>query len=368
VKEIEKISSFQFFILVVMFVLGSAVLFLPTVIAAAAKEDAWIVAIIGGILGLGIALLYVKLAASYQGDNLTQMYESAFGIVIGKLLTIIFCYYCLVLASLILRGIGDFMVSQIMPETPIEVIMGMFIVFIIIAQKYGIEVFARSAEIFFPWVIFLLVLAVSIIFRDIKVSEIFPILDKGIKPILKGTFSYLGFPYLECVLLLMVVPYLNQFKKVKKTWLLGTFAGSIILFIAVILSITVLGPEITSRQSYVMYVLAKKIGIRDVFERMEVIFAIFWILTIFYKLLLCIFCLTRAVGSLFKLTNEDFLIFPLGVYIYCTAIISGENVVYLNDFSSEIWPFFALQTGLILPLILLLIGKFHKNQSEKSNT
>jgi spore germination protein KB len=359
-KKIEKISSFQFFILVIMYVVGSSVLYIPTVLAANAKEDAWIVGIIGGIIGVGIVFLYVKTAEASQGKDLIQMYDSVFGFILGKVFTVIFCFFCLILASLILRGIGDFMVTQIMPETPIEIIMGLFIFFVIFAQKYGVEVFARSAEIFFPWIIFLFSFGVSMILPDVQFNRILPILDNGIKPILKGTFSYLGFPYLECVLLLMILPYCNQFKLAKKSWVLGTVIGAIILLIPVVLSLMVLGPETTARQSYVTYVLAKKMGVPHVFERMEVIIAIFWIITIFYKLLLCSFSLTKSVGALLKVEDEKILTFPLGIFIFCTAIISGEDVVYLNDFSSNVWPFFALQTGLLLPLFILLILKVKK--------
>jgi spore germination protein KB len=365
-KEIGKISALQFFILVVMFVVGSAVLYIPTVLAASAKQDAWIVGFLGGILGIGVSFIYVKIAGALEGKDLVQMYETVFGLVIGKILTCIFSFYCLILASLIVRGIGDFMTTQIMPETPIEIIMALFLLIIIMAQKYGVEVFSRTAEIFFPWIITLFLLGVLMILPDIDVTKILPILDEGIKPILKGTYSYLGFPYFECVLLLMFVPNWNQ-NMSKKSWILGTACGAIILLIAVILAIMVLGPENTARQSYVTYILAKKMGIPQVFERVEVIIAIFWIFTIFYKLLLCSFCLTKSVGTLFKLTNEKTLVFPLGIFIFCTSIISGENIVVLNDFSSHIWPIFAIQTGLIIPLMILLIEKIKKVKKYRTN-
>jgi spore germination protein KB len=368
VKKIEKISSFQFFILVIMFVVGSSVLYIPTVLAASAKEDAWIVGVIGGALGVGIVFLYIKMAEYSQGKDLIQMYDSVFGFIMGKVFTIIFCFYCLIIASLILRGIGDFMFTQIMPETPIEIIMGLLIFFVINALKYGVEVFARTAEIFFPWIIFLFIFGVSMILPDIEFLRIFPILDNGIKPILKGTFSYLGFPYLECILLLMLLPYCNDLKKAKKSWIFGTIGGAIILLIPVVLSIMVLGPELTANNSYVTYTLAKKMGIPHVFERMEVIIAIFWIITIFYKLLLCSFCLTKSVGTLLKVEDEKILAFPLGIILFCTAIISGEDVVYLNDFSSNIWPFFALQTGLLFPLLILLIQIVKKRIKQKELT
>ncbi|MEH7012458.1 endospore germination permease [Neobacillus niacini] len=367
-KQIEKISSFQFFILVFLFVIGSSVLYIPTVLVASAKEDGWLVAIIGGILGIGISLFYVKLAARLQGKNMIQMYDEVFGAVIGKFFTLLFAYFCLILSSLILRGIGDFMVTQVMNETPVEIIMSCFVLIIIMAKKYGIEVLARTAEIFFPWIIFLFLLGVILILPELNLQWIFPILDNGIKPLMKGTISYLGFPYSECVLLLMVVPYLSQFQTAKKTWLLGTTAGAFVLFLPVIISIMVLGPDLTARQSYVTYILAKKMTIPRVIERMEVIIAIFWIFTIFYKLLLCFFCLTKSLGAFFKIENENILAYPLGMLLIGTSIISGENVITLNEFSSTVWPFFTFQMGIVLPVMVLLIDVVIKHRQPNKNS
>jgi spore germination protein KB len=365
VKQQERISAFQFFILVYLFVIGSSVLYIPTALVASAKEDAWIVAIIGGILGVGISLFYMKLANHLQGKNMVQMYDSVFGVFIGKTLTLLFFYFCLILASMILRGIGDFMVTQVMSDTPVEVIMGGFVLIIVWAQKYGIEVFARTAEIFFPWTIFLFFLGVFLLLPEVKFERLLPLLDNGVKPLMSATVSYLGFPYFECVLLLMVVPYLRQSQFGKKSWALGTMAGALILFIPVILSIMVLGPELTANQSYVTYILAKKMTIPRVIERMEVIIAIFWIFTIFYKLLICFFCLTKSLGSFLKIENDNILTYPLGMLVIATAIIIGDNVVILNNFSNRIWPIFAFQMGIVLPAIIFIthtVKKIRKSQ------
>ncbi|MEH7250635.1 endospore germination permease [Neobacillus niacini] len=354
-QSIEKISSFQFFILVFLFVIGSSVLHIPTVLVAAAKEDGWLVSIIGGLLGIGISLFYGLLAQRLRGKNMLQMYEEVFGAAIGKVFTLLFAYFCLILSSMILRGIGDFMVTQIMHETPIEIIMACFVFIIIMAKKYGIEVFARTAEIFFPWIIFLFFFAIVLILPKLNFQWIYPILDNGIKPLIKGTIYYLGFPYFECVLLLMVVPYLKSFQKTKKILVLGTTGGAFVLFVTVIVAIMVLGADLTESQSYVTYILAKKLSIPRVLERMEVIIAVFWIFTIFYKLLLCFFCLTKSIGALFTIENENILAYPLGMLLIGTTIIAGENVVTLNDFSSTIWPFFSFQMGIVLPLLVLLV-------------
>ncbi|MGK0701002.1 GerAB/ArcD/ProY family transporter [Priestia flexa] len=56
------ISSKQFFIISIMFLVGDGILYVPTIVATSAKEDSWIVGIISIIETLLIVWGYARLA------------------------------------------------------------------------------------------------------------------------------------------------------------------------------------------------------------------------------------------------------------------------------------------------------------------
>lgn len=69
--------------------------------------------------------------------------------------------FVFLLASFLLRVVGTFMTTHIMPETPIEVIHIVFISVVILAVRLGLENIGRASEIFLPWVMILFLLLVG---------------------------------------------------------------------------------------------------------------------------------------------------------------------------------------------------------------
>lgn len=62
-----------------------------------------------------------------------------------------------------------------------------------------------------------------------------------------------------------------------------------------------------------------------------------------------------------KLQDYRPLIFPFGILLIAFTLIMAPNTVHYSKFISDIWPFYAMTFGFLLPLILLIITKVQKN-------
>lgn len=340
-----------------IFCVGSAILFIPSILAATAQRDAWLASILGTILGLGLIWFYSKLYVSLKGQTLVQMYDSIFGKWVGKFMTLQFIFYLIFLSSLILRGIGDFLTTQIMKETPMEILIIVLILVVVHGYKYGIQTIARSIEVFMPTLIILYVIALILVTKESKLIKLFPIMENGLKPIINGSFSLFNFPFTEVVIMLMFLPVVKDQDKLKKTFLFGTFLGGIALFFPVFFGIITMGPNMLANDLYPTYTLAKKLGFKDIFERIEVILAIIWLLSIYFKLLLCFTALTESIGHLFNLSERKSLIFPVGWILYGTTILLADSNVYFFEFNAKIWPVYALTIGFLIPMAMFVVHK-----------
>ena len=184
--ENGKIAARQFAMLVFMFTAGSSLLLAPAMLAAPAKQDAWLAGILGVGAGLLFGLLYTKLGRLYPEMNLAQYSEKILGKWMGKAVSILFLPFPFLLASLVLRNIGDFLTTYIMPETPIQFIHILMLIVVMMGIRLGIETIARAAEIIFPWFILLFLLLVIFVSPQIEVQKIQPVLEEGMKPVLHG--------------------------------------------------------------------------------------------------------------------------------------------------------------------------------------
>lgn len=245
----------------------------------------------------------------------------------------------------------------ILVETPIEIIMLLFILTSLIGVRLGLEVISRSLLIFFPWIIMLLFFLTLFLIPEIKVENIQPILEGGIKPVLKGTFHQLGIPYLQLIIFLMITPYVNEKANMRKYFYKGMVIGGMVLLIVILLCIWVLNVKLTSFQSYPVYTLGKKINVANFFNRIEVVVAIIWVITTYFKLTICFYGLSLGLAQMINLKNYQILLFPLSLLIFSMSIFFYPDVVFFNDFALKAFIPFLLIICFILPLSLLITAK-----------
>jgi spore germination protein KB len=353
----EKIGNRQFTILVIFFTIGSSILITPSMLTGEARQDAWMASILGMVVGMGLVYLYQKLGTRFPESTLVHMNEIILGKWLGKMVSLLTCFFFLLLASLVLRNIGDFMTSMIMPETPIQFIHIIFITISVIAIRLGIEAIARAGEVFFPWLMFFIFIIGVTLVPLIKLKHIQPIGENGVKHVILAASHIVGTPFLELVVLLMILPFANHNKSIGKAFVAGVLIAGVVLLLLTMLSVLVLGADITTRQIYPTYILAKKINVGRFFERMEVIVAGIWFLTIFFKLTVCFYAATLGLSQTFRLMDYKPLTLPLGMLIVSLSILSYPNITYFQNFALQIWPSFAFSYGFVLPVLLLITAK-----------
>ena len=107
----------------------------------------------------------------------------------------------------------------------------------------------------------------TVLTPDFDWKHIQPVLGKGNMPVLSATIPYIGFPFCELVLFLLVYPKVRIPKQAGHAFLKGTLLGGIVLFVITLLSILVLGGENTASYMYSSFELAKKIKIGEAYSK-----------------------------------------------------------------------------------------------------
>lgn len=153
-------------------------------------------------------------------------------------------------------------------------------------------------------------------------------------------------------------------KEMKKAFYIGTFIGGIVITSLTILCILVLGVDITIRQTFPSYVLGKKISIGDFLERIEVIVAIIWIITIYFKVTISYYILNIGLAQIFGLKDYKILLFPLALLIITFSIFMHPDIVHLSNYIADTLTPYSLTICFFLPLLLLVIGKMRKKRKD----
>jgi spore germination protein KB len=339
---------------------GPAILFMPSILATAAKQDAWISAVIGVGFGLILVCLYSIIGSRFPEKTLFQYSELILGKWLGKIVSLLFLFFFMYLAAHILRNIEDFITVQIMPETPIQFIGIIFLSIVIMGTRLGLEPIARTGEILFPWVILFFIIILVTLPVEFEVNKIKPVFEQGIKPILKGSTSVIAFPFMEAVIFLMLFPFVNKTKEAKKSFIAASLVGGLVIIIITVYSILVLGADFTARNLFPSYALAKQINIANFFQRVEAIVAGMWFISIFFKLTICFYASAMGLAQLLNLKEFRPLTLPLGMIILVLSIIISPNMVEFQSFLSKYDFPFDLTFGLFLPLLILIVDVVRK--------
>ncbi|KRF15593.1 hypothetical protein ASG93_33540 [Paenibacillus sp. Soil787] len=353
VLEKGNIAGRQFMVLVVFYILGSAILFIPGKLTVPGKQDSWIAALVATGIGLLIVSLYNVIMRRNPTMTIVEYSEHVLGKWFGKIVALIFLSFFYILIGLDVRDIGDFLSTQVMPETPIQAFFIPFLCVVIFGARYGLEVYARFAELFFPVILLLYFILVISISPQIKLENIQPVFEHGIKGIATAAPVMIGFPMSELVALLMIYPYVNQQIMAAKGFLIGTLIGGMMLTLITFISIGVLGPFGTVSTSYPSYLLAQKINIGDFFQRVEAIIAVIWFFTLFTRVIIFFYAIVLGLAQIMKLKDYRPLIIPIGLILLPFAQTVSPNFIHIIQTTKYEWVMYQITCGVIFPLLLL---------------
>jgi spore germination protein KB len=357
-----KISSFQIMVLAMLFTSSTSTVMVPSLLAELSGKDAWIAAIIGVVLGLLFPLLYVRLASRHTNLNLVELIEKILGKRAGKLISFLFFLHFLILGSGLVRHSADFLLVNMLGGTPIEFLSILIVLIIVFAARSGLEVIARAAEIFFPWVVFLFLLLIIVLVPEMDLSHTQPIFENGIKPILHGSFVILGTPFLDMITFLVFFSAVNNKKQAGKALIVGTFLGGVVLIINVCLAIFVLGDEFAARSTYALYTLAKQINIGGFLNRIEAIVAVIWFLSAFFKMTLSFYAAVVTFAQVMNLKEYRSVTFPFGIFAVILSLLLFPNMSYFDTFVKVTWTPYLFTYGLFIPVVLLIIDSLKRKK------
>jgi spore germination protein KB len=352
----SKISIRQFQLLVIFYTIGTTILVAPSALAASAKQDAWIAAIAGVCLSILIVWFYTKFGQKMKEMNFVEYSRAVLGNILGTVVSINFVFFGFLGAAELLFYVGNFMVTQILIDTPIQFIQMLFVVIVVMAIRLGIETIARAGEIFFPWFLFLFIALMLFLTPAIRIENIQPVFEVEFKPLLGSAITFAGTAAVPLITFFMFYPAINEPSKVRRAFMSASAIGGIFMVAIAFLSTAVLGADISERLVYPSYALAKKINVGHFIQRVEIIVAALWFLSIFFKLVLYFYACVAGLAEITRIKDYRPLVLPLGMMLVIYGQVVYPNVNYLRYWDSIIWIPYVTVVGLVIPLLLLTVG------------
>lgn len=349
VMQKERISSIQMFLLLSGFLFGSSVILAPT---SGAKNDAWLAIIIGGVGGLFLMWVYASIAFLNPSKSLIDILQEKFGKIIGNIIGLMYVWYFIHLASLVLRDFGEFICTVTYPDTPMVVVIGVFAIVLVYAVNSGIEVLGRVSEV--------LMIIVPIVITIISISLVtihdftafLPVLENGMTPVLGAAFSFIAFPYGETVAFLMLFQHINKREKLSKIVIVSAILSILVGIFIFFRDISVLGGDLMARSTFISHIATMFIPGINVEPLVDLNLSIGGGI----KIAICIYAAVKALSQIAGI--DDYKKLTLAVSTFCVVLSIWEynNIIELFNWADKVWPFYSIPFQIAIPLLLLLLS------------
>ncbi|KRG12733.1 GerAB/ArcD/ProY family transporter [Lederbergia galactosidilytica] len=364
--EPAKISPTQLFVLILLFELGSALLY-P--IGTDANQNAWLAILIAMVGGFAIFLIHYALYSYYPDQLPTTYTQKILGKFFGKIASFLFMLFIMYLAARALRDFGEMLAIIGYPRTPLIINHFILILVAIYAVRKGIEVIGRTGEILFAFIYILAIFGfIFIIASDlIHLNNLKPFLEDGILPVIKVAFTHVVFfPFGEVFVYAMIFPYVNKPKKIKKAGLLALLLIGINLAISTAINISVLGYTKIERTQFPLLNTIQAIEIAEFLQRLDIFFMLSIIILGFFKVAIYFYVVVIGVADLFKVKESSQLAVPLAfVIIFLSIVVANNSLEHIAEAKkiSSIYVQFPFQV--LIPTFLLLIAFFKKRKQNR---
>jgi len=352
VLEKGKISPGQAAVLMILTVLATENLIQPTISANYARADAWMLTVFAAVFQLGLIFIIDRTGKMFPGESPVHWTRTVLGTYLGMAVIILYLFYQLWLNCLIIRTIAEFLLTAFMPDTPIAVFVIVLTLLAAWVVKAGLEVLVRCATFIIPVFLVTFCLILVLLVREMDLSQITPVLEQGIKPVLKGSILPIVWRG-EIVLMFFLWPYLNRPEQGFKAMVWVVVAITIVMLPTTIAVTTIFGPT-APHHIFPTYALVRYISVGQFVERVDAVVMALWIAGAFIKIGAFYYVVCLVLSELLKLKEYQAVVYPLGVIQGVLSIAVAPNVAVLTRILDRVVTSSGLTFEYLIPIVLIV--------------
>jgi spore germination protein KB len=359
--EKARINVRQLFAMIMLFEFGTA-LVLP--IGFASLQAVWIAILLALLGGITLFFVYDYLYRQYPDLPLSGYVQKILGKYIGWIVNLLYLLFFIHNDSRVLRETSELLVTSTYDQTPLFVICALMIIAVVYVLYKGIEVLARTAEIYLLILICLGILGnIFVLFSGIiDIKNLFPLLGKGWKPIVKAAYpNIVMFPFGEMICFTTILPYLNKPQLGRKTGVIALIISGIILSFTHALEVSVLGADIYSRSNFPLFLMITKVNIADFIQRMDAVVILTLIIGAFFKCAINLYAAVIVAGDLFHVDKLQKLVLPIGITVLFTSMMLASNWAEFEQAGRQVIMSVLLPIySVFIPVLLLMVHLIRK--------
>ena len=358
-----KISNIQVRALLVTTIIGIGILSLPNQLANAMDKDGWIAIVLSFIIILPLIIIINKIFDDNPGKDFFEIGNETLGKFFFTICLLIYLAYYITVSAYIARLLGELIKGFLLEDTPIQLIIILFILATAYLVVSELDILARVAYMTYPLVIGFAAILVLVALPGADFTNILPVFQSDISQLPQGMrvgiFSFSGFE-----VLFFAIPYAEDKKGLIKTSISGIAIVSVLYLILFIMTLTQFSLAQIKSDPFPLLMIAKLINLPGYFlQNLDGLVMAIWVVVIFTTLAPVYYSSGKILSKLFKTKTHKIFILVLIPIIYFAAM-APRSIVEINSIMTNIVDYLSAAVVLIIPVILFVVGRIRRRKNQ----
>lgn len=363
-NEKEFVGKYGLFSTIVVSVVGVGVFSYPNSMAKEVGTDGWIVTIVAGFICSMSLLIIYKVVNKNGFIPFYNIMENTVGKLLSKVLALMLSAYFIFSISIGMRIFTEVMKMNLLGRTPTEFILLVMIFTGLYLVRGEVSALVKFNEISFVIMFIPIIIVLLFATRGGDISNVLPVLQHRpndyLNAIISSTYTFGGFE-----IAFLILPYMKEKKKIKKTLLNSMIFISIFYALVVIICLMFFTKDHTRQLLWPTITLIRAVVIPGAFvERWEGIVMTLWVLFYFTTFVNMFYFSGELIKDVFRLGDIKLSSLILAPIIYIVALYP-QNIAEVYEISHKCTPFFIIFSFIFVPLILLLLKGNRKKEEVK---
>jgi len=362
-----KLQKYEAICLILIVMVSKLILNVPYYIIDLVGTGAIINLLYIGVLGLLFVLCLNGLFQKFPNSDIIDISEFLGGKFFKIIMGILYICFFYLAAYVTLTDFANMLKTIYFNNSPLIFILLFFMIGIIVANLVGLKSIVQTICVVVPFTLVSILLALFAVYDDFSFDKFSPFFGYNMQTTfvngLLNTFSLYIITYYYFLMPLLKDSF--TFKKVT-TW--SYIISWLLLFLTVISILTIFPITNDTEPLNSLYLLSRKIELGDFLQRLDALFVLLWIISIFCYLSVCIFMINRVFKKLTNIADEK-LVSLSTTSIFFGLCLLPFNVAISRFMENTIYRYLIIGITFIGCFIILILAnlkfKFKKGNLQK---
>lgn len=352
--ENSRMTQHQLMFVSGFYIFGTMFITLPRSLTVLVQHAGWLCILLAMVLFAGYSWLLARLLNRIGDEGFITYVNGLMGRWLGMPFTLLFLLVpTLFYSAYVMRLVGELFETLVIPETPLGILLVMFLILRYWNVRGGLRSIGTFAEVLFPMILLILIVMLLLSAGHVELSRIEPMLDTSFSGFFKGTMSVLAV-FMEIGILLYASRGIIKREQTFSSLLKVNVSVGILFLLTYWLCLGTFGSAYVKRLAFPTVEMVRNISFVHFFEHVEIIFLTMWVMMNLVKGALTYYACVSGLQNWFGLNSYRRLLFPVAVIIYYLAMIPqnlAQAVFRFDQFKGHLYPYAGLLFLLLMELL-----------------